>query len=1016
MSEPKIDTLAFKKRVSVVQKKIADGQFVGAESLLVVVGSSDEENPYQKSTILHTWLLGYEFPATALFITKDKVVFVTSSGKTKYLTGIKGSNVEVWARTKDAEHNKKLWDDLVADLKDTKKIGVITKDKFQGKFIAEWEPIWNDVKDQLELIDVSVPLSQSWEAKDQKELSRLTLASKSSSEFMNYFSDEMVRVVDEELKVSHSKLAEKVENRIDEDKFLAQLKKKLGSELDLNLLDWCYTPIVQSGGKYDLRPSAQSNDDNLHGGVVVASLGVRYMSYCSNIGRTFLIDPTPEVDKNYDFLLSVHRRVLTSLKPGITGSQLYTEILNFVKEERPELEKHFTKNVGWLIGLEFRDSSFLLNAKNERVVPDNATFDITVGFQNLTNEASKDSKTKTYSLLLTDTVKIVDGKAEVITEYTKNRSDVSFYFKDESENVKKEVLDLDDEVRPKREASGTIPSTNSKILKSKLRTETKNHDVTDDTRQKQIQKTLHEKRQREGLQRFSDTSASDPNVRKVVFKKYESYIRETQIPAMVKDLKVHVDFKAQTILIPISGRPVPFHINSYKNGSKNDEGAYTYLRLNFNSPGVGGNTTKKDEIPYEDDGSKQFVRSITVRSKDSEHIAQVFKDISDLKKESMKREAEKKNLADVVAQAELIPAKPGRLRRFDNIFVRPSPDTKRVPGSLSIHENGLRYQSSLKQDSKIDILFSNMKHLFFQPCKDELIVIIHVHLKTPLIIGKKKTFDVQFYREASDIAFDETNGSRRGARRRYGDDDELEQEQEERRRKAALDKEFRKFAELISESSNGAVDLDIPFRELGFQGVPFRASTFLMPTRDCLVQLIDPPFLVVTLEEVEIAHLERVQFGLKNFDLVFVFKDFSKAVVHVNTIPIEVLEDVKSWLTDVDIPYTESTINLNWSTIMKTLQGDPKQFFLDGGWSFLAGNSDDEASEESEEESEYEVSDEDPEDEDVESEDDYSEGGDDDDSGSDFSGDDDDDESGSGDDWDELEKKAAREDASSRFD
>ena len=34
-------------------------------------------------------------------------------------------------------------------------------------------------------------------------------------------------------------------------------------------------------------------------------------------------------------------------------------------------------------------------------------------------------------------------------------------------------------------------------------------------------------------------------------------------------------------------------------------------------------------------------------------------------------------------------------------------------------------------------------------------------------------------------------------------------------------------------------------------------------TRDCLVQLIDPPYLVVTLEEIEIAHLERVQFGLK---------------------------------------------------------------------------------------------------------------------------------------------------------
>ncbi|KAK7679524.1 FACT complex subunit spt16 [Cerrena zonata] len=221
------------------------------------------------------------------------------------------------------------------------------------------------------------------------------------------------------------------------------------------------------------------------------------------------------------------------------------------------------------------------------------------------------------------------------------------------------------------------------------------------------------------------------------------------------------------------------------------------------------------------------------------------------------------------------------------------------------------------------------------------------------MIGKKKTFDVQFYREASDMAFDETGGRKR--RYRYGDEDELQQEQEERRRKALLDKEFKAFAETISDASNGLVDLDIPFRELGFQGVPFRSP-----------------------------------------------------VVHINTIPMELLEDVKSWLTDVDIPLSEGQMNLNWGTIMKTVQSDPYQFFADGGWSFLTGDGDSDASDEEEEESEFEVSDEDPSDEEVESEqdseDDYSSGG-----GSDES-DASADESDEGEDWDEMERKAARED------
>ena len=151
-----------------------------------------------------------------------------------------------------------------------------------------------------------------------------------------------------------------------------------------------------------------------------------------------------------------------------------------------------------------------------------------------------------------------------------------------------------------------------------------------------------------------------------------------------------------------------------------------------------------------------------------------------------------------------------------------------------------------------------MKHLFFQPCAGELIVIIHVHLKNPIMIGKKKTKDVQFYREATDIQFDETGNRKR--KYRYGDEEEFEAEQEERKRRAALDREFKAFAEKISEAGrNDNVDVDIPFRELGFNGVPFRASVLCQPSTDCLVQLTDPPFLVITLDEIEIAHLERVQ-------------------------------------------------------------------------------------------------------------------------------------------------------------
>jgi nucleosome binding factor SPN SPT16 subunit len=92
------------------------------------------------------------------------------------------------------------------------------------------------------------------------------------------------------------------------------------------------------------------------------------------------------------------------------------------------------------------------------------------------------------------------------------------------------------------------------------------------------------------------------------------------------------------------------------------------------------------------------------------------------------------------------------------------------------------------------------------------------------------------------------------------------------------------------------VELDIPFRELSFEGVPFRQGVRLQPTTECLVHLTDPPFLVVTLAEIEVASLERVQFSLRQFDLVLIFKDYTKPPLHINSIASTHMDDVKNWL------------------------------------------------------------------------------------------------------------------------
>ena len=57
-----------------------------------------------------------------------------------------------------------------------------------------------------------------------------------------------------------------------------------------------------------------------------------------------------------------------------------------------------------------------------------------------------------------------------------------------------------------------------------------------------------------------------------------------------------------------------------------------------------------------------------------------------------------------------------------------------------------------------------------------------------------------------------------------------------------------------------------------------RSAVFVMPTVNCLVELTEMPFCVLSLADIEIVNLERVGFNLKNFDMAIVFKDFTRDV------------------------------------------------------------------------------------------------------------------------------------------
>ncbi|KAG0046982.1 FACT complex subunit spt16 [Gryganskiella cystojenkinii] len=966
-----------------------DDPFHNANSLLVILGNMDDDILYQKSTALQIWLFGYELTQTLMLFTQDTLHIVTGAGKAKILETLKQWDgqqfpVEIHTRGKDETHNQELFQKIIDIMaKQGDHVGVFPKDHLAGNLVNSWKAALEASPKKFENVDVSAGVADVFAIKDDEEIRSTKTATKLSSIMMkNYFIEEMWKLIDEERKITHVALAEQTEDvLLDETKYKGL---KFPPDAASGNPEWCYTPIIQSGGDYDLKTSAVSNEKELHAGTIICSLGVRYKSYCSNIGRTFLIDPNKAQEKNYTFLLDVQRKVLDAMKEGAKVKDVYNRAIDFIRNKRPELEKKFVKNLGFGTGLEFREGSYLLNGKNNKELQRDMIFSLSVGFQDIENPKATDERSKKYSLLLIDTVRITHESAQILTVCDTSLSDISYVFKDPAE---------DDEAPVKSESSSNQRAAKSAVLNTKLRSE--QEDASKELSRKEHQKLLAEQKHAEGLERYGDGGSLKKDDQRAAFRKFESYKRDTALPKEVSNLRIVVDQRNDTLVLPIYGLAVPFHISTLQKATKTDEGEFVYLRLNFITPGQPG---KKDDTPFEDPNS-DFVRALSFRSADGARMTEIYNQILEMKKNAVKKESERKEMADIVEQDKLIEVKGKRPPRLPDVFARPGLDGKR-PGELEIHSNGLRYVSPLRNENRIDILFNNIKHLFFQPCDGELIVLIHCQLKNPIMIGKKKTEHVQFYREASDAQFDETGNRRR--KYVYGDEDELASEQEERRRRAALNKEFKQFSEKIAEMSDNKVEADVPFRELAFNGVPFRTNVLLKPTQDCLVHLSEAPFLVVTLADVEIVHLERIQFGLKNFDMVFTFKDYFQTPIHVNTIPMSQLDNVKDWLNSMDIVFYEGPVNLNWGPIMKTIQEDPAEFYKEGGWSFLAIESDAEESEESGSEFEASGSDFDSSSDESSYASDASM-----DNGSDEGSDEDEE---SGEDWDALEEKAKRAD------
>ena len=913
------------------------------DGILICDGDDDSNSIKIKTLSLQSYLFRFEFMNSVMVLTSKKLFFFSSKQKSSLIKEFKLSNDQEivgveFSQKEPSEQDFLDFFQLLAD-NSVEKLGFFKKEKQFGKIATHFMEV---AKTKLDLVDFAANIQIFLSVKEQEDVQLVEASAKLTTVFFKKLNDEIEEVIDSGNQVKHSFISDKVDSIMDKSR---KKPNKWGYKGEF--YDFAYAPVIQSNSQYNLKITAENSQECLTSDCILLNICGKYYEMNCLLVRSLLVNPRESDKQNYQALLYLHKNTIKNLKTGRKLKDVFESTRNSFVKRYPNLEKHLPNIFGFGIGFEFKERCLNINATNQKEVEPNQFYAVITSLKNLRGFKSN----KQYSLQLADTVVIKkDDQNMIVTEgVSKSLDEVGYDFEDEvethenghrSSEKENRVYSNQMEVRIKAIEKRAHEFEGKRMTRGALKRDKilRDNEIqrTRDSHQVQL---LNEKMIELDVRFKKDgLVVKESLVEKIKVDELQIYNKHN-FPFHLKEDEARIDSKKWAILLPVNNKVVPFHICLLKNVVRQQDSERSRIRFNFYHPGL---AVPNLEFPSAETVSQGtiYLQELTYKSQQHDTVNKLAKKVKELRKKWGTREDRSISSGEKLDLGR-------KLGTLNDLKMRPILSGRKTKGTLHGYIRGYKFVS--KKRDVFELAHANIRHAIFQPCNENMMIILHFRLKKPVQINRKRVLDVQFYCEVGAIAEDLSDPRRR---QRYDNLNEMEEEEMERELQQKYNEMFLRFVETINRDAKDTVTFESPFTDFSFFGSPYYNNVLISPCERCLVSIVDAPLFVLSLEDIEIVSIERIDNKIKNFDLIIIFKNYSRPVQSISNIPKKALEQIKTWLDSKNILFFEGgKINLKWDNILKKIRENPKDFiYEDGGWRQFYDDEDDQDNQELREE------------------------------------------------------------------